>query len=79
MIFINCLIENPAFDSQTKELLITSCSKFGSTCILPNSFFKEFFSKTEIIERLLLDIDKLRIVNFFFAYFYLPYFFRFIR
>ncbi|VDN55056.1 unnamed protein product [Dracunculus medinensis] len=61
MIFINCLIENPAFDSQTKELLITSCSKFGSTCILPNSFFKEFFSKTEIIERLLLDIDKRRI------------------
>jgi DNA topoisomerase-2 len=30
-IFINCLVENPAFDSQTKETLTTKQSKFGST------------------------------------------------
>lgn len=31
-IFVNCLIENPAFDSQTKETLTTKQSKFGSSC-----------------------------------------------
>ena len=29
-IFIDCLIVNPSFDSQTKERLITTPSKFGS-------------------------------------------------
>ena len=32
MIFVNCVIENPSFDSQTKDYLNTSVSKFGSTC-----------------------------------------------
>lgn len=30
-IFVNSLIENPAFDSQTKETLTTKPSQFGST------------------------------------------------
>ena len=30
MIFLNCNIENPSFDSQTKEYLTTPVSKFGS-------------------------------------------------
>ena len=29
-VFINCLIENPSFDSQTKETLTTKTSQFGS-------------------------------------------------
>jgi len=33
-IFVNCLIENPAFDSQTKETLTTKKDRFGSTCTL---------------------------------------------
>ena len=33
-VFINCLIDNPSFDSQTKETLTTNVSKFGSTCII---------------------------------------------
>lgn len=28
-LFINCLIENPAFTSQTKEQLTTKVSQFG--------------------------------------------------
>ena len=32
MIFLNCNIENPSFDSQTKEYLTTPVSKFGSRC-----------------------------------------------
>ena len=31
-IFVNALIENPAFDSQTKETLTLKASQFGSAC-----------------------------------------------
>eukprot|EP00746_Dinoflagellata_sp_MGD_P000192 gnl/MRDRNA2_/MRDRNA2_100347_c0_seq1.p1 gnl/MRDRNA2_/MRDRNA2_100347_c0~~gnl/MRDRNA2_/MRDRNA2_100347_c0_seq1.p1 ORF type:complete len:1217 (+),score=298.86 gnl/MRDRNA2_/MRDRNA2_100347_c0_seq1:80-3730(+) len=31
-VFVKCLIENPAFDSQTKDTLTTKVSKFGSRC-----------------------------------------------
>ncbi|KAJ9529194.1 hypothetical protein QJQ45_007900 [Haematococcus lacustris] len=34
-VFINCQIENPAFDSQTKENLTLRASSFGSKCELP--------------------------------------------
>jgi DNA topoisomerase-2 len=37
MIFVNCVIENPSFDSQTKDYLNTSASKFGSTCEVSSS------------------------------------------
>ncbi|KCV68037.1 DNA topoisomerase II, partial [Fonticula alba] len=30
-VFVNCLIENPTFDSQTKENMTTRASQFGST------------------------------------------------
>jgi DNA gyrase/topoisomerase IV subunit B len=39
-IFVNALVENPAFDSQTKETLTTKSSAFGSTCLLPDRFLK---------------------------------------
>lgn len=39
-VFVNCLIENPAFDSQTKETLTTKASKFGSTCELSEKTLK---------------------------------------
>ena len=32
MIFLNCTIENPSFDSQTKDYMNTPVSKFGSKC-----------------------------------------------
>ena len=40
MLFVNCVIENPAFDSQTKETLNTPVSKFGSRCEIPDDFIK---------------------------------------
>ena len=40
-VFVNCLIENPTFDSQTKETLTLPVKKFGSTCDLPDSFMKK--------------------------------------
>ena len=36
-VFINCSIENPSFDSQTKDYLNTSITKFGSTCEVGNN------------------------------------------
>lgn len=32
MVFVNCVIENPSFDSQTKDYLNTPVSRFGSKC-----------------------------------------------
>jgi len=37
-IFVNCLIENAAFDSQTKETLTSKRDRFGSECELPEAF-----------------------------------------
>lgn len=39
--FVNSLIVNPAFDSQTKETLNTKQSSFGSTYELSEKFLKE--------------------------------------
>ena len=38
MLFLRCDIENPAFDSQTKDYMNTPVSKFGSTCSVSDKF-----------------------------------------
>lgn len=44
-IFVNSLIENPAFTSQTKDVLTTKSSNFGSACkITPEYLKKGLFS-----------------------------------
>jgi len=45
MIFINALIVNPAFSSQTKEELKTKSSQFGSTCLVPEATMKSMTGK----------------------------------
>ncbi|QNP98066.1 YALIA101S06e03708g1_1 [Yarrowia lipolytica] len=52
-IFINCLIENPAFTSQTKEQMTTKVSAFGSKCELSDKFIKQVTNNTDIMERVL--------------------------
>eukprot|EP00927_Polykrikos_kofoidii_P014494 TRINITY_DN16362_c0_g1_i1.p1 TRINITY_DN16362_c0_g1~~TRINITY_DN16362_c0_g1_i1.p1 ORF type:complete len:1658 (-),score=351.35 TRINITY_DN16362_c0_g1_i1:129-5102(-) len=52
-VFVNCLIENPAFDSQTKETLTTKQSKFGSSCDLSERTVKQVL-KSGVVE-LILD------------------------
>jgi DNA topoisomerase II len=37
-IFLNSTIENPSFDSQTKDYLTTTSSKFGSSCEVSDKF-----------------------------------------
>ena len=39
-VFANTLIENPTFDSQTKENMTLRKSAFGSTCELTPQFIK---------------------------------------
>ena len=38
ILFLRCDIENPAFDSQTKDYMNTPASKFGSTCSISDGF-----------------------------------------
>ena len=40
-IFVNCTIENPSFDSQTKDYLNTAVSNFGSYCEISDSFIEK--------------------------------------
>jgi len=40
-LFLNCTIENPAFDSQTKDYLTTNVSNFGSTCEVSDKFIEK--------------------------------------
>jgi DNA topoisomerase-2 len=51
-LFVNCLIVNPAFTSQTKEQLTTKISQFGSKCVLTEDFMKKI-RKTEVVENIL--------------------------
>jgi len=41
LVFVNCLIENPTFSSQTKENHVTKVGKFGSKCELSEDFIKK--------------------------------------
>lgn len=54
-LFINCLVENPAFTSQTKEYLTTQASKFGGKRLeLPDRFVKKILASGILDE--VLDI-----------------------
>lgn len=48
-VFVNSLIENPAFDAQTKEELITQAKAFGSKCEMSEDFYKKV-EKIGIVE-----------------------------
>ena len=41
ILFVRCDIENPAFDSQTKDYMNTPLSKFGSTCTVTDKFIEK--------------------------------------
>ncbi len=51
-IYVNCLIVNPAFDSQTKEFLTTKPSSFGSACTVSDKMLKAI-EKSPIIDNIL--------------------------
>ncbi|XP_077509861.1 DNA topoisomerase 2-alpha-like [Amblyomma americanum] len=47
--FVNCLIENPTFDSQTKENMTLPAKKFGSKCELSDKFYNQML-KCGVVE-----------------------------
>ncbi|TFK76656.1 type II DNA topoisomerase [Pluteus cervinus] len=51
-IFVNALIENPTFDSQTKETMTLPVSKFGTKPTLSEDFYKKIH-KSGIIDTIL--------------------------
>ncbi|XP_003745280.1 DNA topoisomerase 2-alpha [Galendromus occidentalis] len=54
-IFVNCLIENPTFDSQTKENMTLQVKKFGSTCDMSDKFFNGVL-KSGIIDSIMMFV-----------------------
>lgn len=41
ILFLRCDIENPSFDSQTKDFMNTPSAKFGSSCTVSDSFIEK--------------------------------------
>lgn len=51
-VFINCLINNPTFDSQTKENMTLQAKSFGSKCVISDKFITSV-TKMGIVEAVL--------------------------
>jgi DNA topoisomerase-2 len=52
-IYLNCVIENPSFDSQAKERLITPKSKFGSQPEISDKFIKNLCDGAGLSEKVM--------------------------
>ena len=52
-LFVNCKVENPSFDSQTKETMTLKQAKFGSKCELSEAFVNKVVTKTGIVDMIL--------------------------
>eukprot|EP00536_Pseudo-nitzschia_multiseries_P013725 jgi/Psemu1/320513/estExt_fgenesh1_pm.C_6050001 len=51
-VFVNCLVNNPTFSSQTKECLTNRKSDFNNKCNLSDKFLKQV-AKSDIVENIL--------------------------
>jgi len=52
-VFVNCLIENPTFDSQTKDTMTLMQKSFGSKCSLSPKFCADAVKNSGIIDAVL--------------------------
>lgn len=52
-VFVNALIENPTFDSQTKETMTLQAKDFGSKFKLSDKFLKEITNKCGIVDSIM--------------------------
>jgi len=50
MLFLNVVIENPSFDSQTKNYLNTPSSRFGSKCEVSDKFIEYIAKKLGVMD-----------------------------
>ena len=51
IVFIKCTIDNPSFDSQTKEYMTTNKDKFGCKFDITNKFIEQL-AKVELLKNL---------------------------
>ncbi|XP_014248287.1 DNA topoisomerase 2 [Cimex lectularius] len=51
-LFVNCLIVNPTFDSQTKEHMTLQAKNFGSKCVISEKFMNQV-GKSGLVEQVL--------------------------
>jgi len=56
-VFVNSIIEDPSFDSQSKERLITPQSKFGSKPEIENKYIKKIVENLDIVDKVLSFAD----------------------
>ncbi|KAF4126793.1 DNA topoisomerase II [Geosmithia morbida] len=56
-VFVNCLITNPSFNSQTKEQMTTKPSQFGSKCTLSEKFLAKI-GKSDALENIMDFAEK---------------------
>ena len=54
MIFVKCFIENPTFESQTKQIMSSKKTNFGSSYKLSDKFMKHILDKTDLLDKVLL-------------------------
>jgi DNA gyrase/topoisomerase IV subunit B len=66
-LFVDCIIVNPAFTSQTKEEMTTKVSQFGSTCSIEEAWVEKWMKSTDssgdsfmerMVESLQIETDK---------------------
>jgi DNA topoisomerase-2 len=50
-VFVNCLIVNPTFDSQTKETMTLVAKSFGSKCVLTDKFQQQLMKENSFCLR----------------------------
>ena len=51
-VFVNCSIDEPTFDTQTKECLTSKRTKFGSTCELSERFLQKIIKEIALVEKM---------------------------
>ncbi|CAG8790354.1 1764_t:CDS:1, partial [Cetraspora pellucida] len=56
-VYINCLIENPSFTSQTKEYMSLKEKSFGSSCTLSENFINKVL-KSVIITNIIEEVKQ---------------------
>ena len=49
ILFLRCDIDNPSFDSQTKDTLTTPSNLFGSTCHVTDTFIKSICTNLDVM------------------------------
>jgi DNA topoisomerase-2 len=62
-LFVNCLVPNPTFTSQTKESLNTSKTKMNFLS-LPDSFFKDLFKFSPLISKIVNEVKIRKSLSF---------------